>query len=178
MKSKICIFVLLLMGILLSSCEKRDIDFENEYEKSHKIWLTFKALSGNTYNYVVTGASWVGIAWETKITVSNGIVTQREFRFTSINGLEENFTEEDLAWIEYENEINSHENSVAAAPLTLDEVYENAKNEWLIKRKNAKTYFEANNEGLISTCGYVEDGWFPSTTGHMRDRCVQAAKVL
>lgn len=63
-----------------------------------------------------------------------------------------------MAWIEYENEINSHENIVAAAPLTLDEVYGKAKNEWLIKRKNVKTYFEANNGGLISTCGFVEDG--------------------
>lgn len=48
MKSEICIFILLLMGILLFSCEERDIDFESEYERSHKVWLTFKESSGNT----------------------------------------------------------------------------------------------------------------------------------
>ena len=42
--------------------------------------------------------------------------------------------------------------------LTFDHIYEKARSEWLIKRENAKTYFEANNNGLISSGGYVEEG--------------------
>jgi hypothetical protein len=40
----------------------------------------------------------------------------------------------------------------------LDEIYEKARSNWLKKRGNAKTYFEAKNDGLISSCGYAEDG--------------------
>ena len=50
------------------------------------------------------------------------------------------------------------QNSNAADALTLDEIYSKAKNEWLVKRKNVTNYFEAKNDGLISTCGYVEKG--------------------
>jgi hypothetical protein len=42
--------------------------------------------------------------------------------------------------------------------MTLDEIYDRAKSDWLRKRSNAQTYFEANNNGLISSCGYVEEG--------------------
>ena len=44
------------------------------------------------------------------------------------------------------------------APLTFDQIYEKARTEWLVKRENATTYFEAENNGLISKCGYVDDG--------------------
>jgi len=37
-------------------------------------------------------------------------------------------------------------------------VYEKARNNWLIKRSNTETYFEAKNNGIISSCGYVKDG--------------------
>ena len=63
-----------------------------------------------------------------------------------------------MEWTENENEINSHTNSGASYALTLDQVYEKARTEWLIKRKDATVYFEANNNGLISSCGYVPDG--------------------
>lgn len=157
MKSKIHIIILLFVGSIFFSCEK-GIDFENEYEKSYNVWLAFKASSGNSYSYKVTNSSWVGITWETIITVSNGNVIQREFKLIPSTSYEGEIAEEDLAWIEYENEIDSHQNSPAAAPITLDEVYKKAKNEWLVKRGNVTTYFEAKNEGLISMCGYVEDG--------------------
>ncbi|MGY5355583.1 hypothetical protein [Wenyingzhuangia sp. IMCC45467] len=37
----------------------------------------------------------------------------------------------------------------------MDEIYEKAKQDWLIKRKEVLVYFETDNNGLISTCGYV-----------------------
>ncbi len=158
MKRTIFFLALLLTGYLISSCEKNDIDFEDEYKKSYRAWLDFKKSSGNTYNYTVTGASWVGIAWETKITVSKGVISQREFKYTFTQGLPENMQKEDLEWIEYQNEINSHGSTAAADPLTLDEIYTKAQKEWLVKRKDVQTYFETNNGGLISSCGYVPNG--------------------
>lgn len=158
MRRTIFFLALLLTGYLISSCEKNNIDFEDEYKKSYRAWLDFKESSGNTYNYTVSGASWVGIAWETKITVSKGIITQREFKYTTTHSLSESIQKEDLEWIEYQNEINSHGSTVAAEPLTLDEIYARAQNEWLVKRKDVQTYFEVNNGGLISSCGYVPNG--------------------
>ncbi len=151
-----CFYVLLLIGILLTSCEKSNLNYENSFESSYQEWLNFKQTSGNSYHYVVTGGSVFGPAWQTDITVTNGKVTQRHFKYTTVTGMV-NVSAEVLEWTENENEINSHINSGAAA-LTLDEVYGKARTEWLIKRKDASVYFEANNNGLISSCGYVPDG--------------------
>lgn len=118
MRRTIFFLVLLLAGNLISSCEKSDIDFEDEYKKSYRAWLDFKESSDNTYNYTVAGASWVGIAWETKLTVSKGVIIQREFKYTFTQGLPENIQKEDLEWIEYQDEINSHGSTPAAEPLT------------------------------------------------------------
>lgn len=78
MKSEICIFILLLMGILLFSCEERDIDFESEHERSHKVWLTFKESSGNTplrevlikgdeLYVTITASGCDGSRWDTRL---------------------------------------------------------------------------------------------------------------
>jgi len=151
-----CAYLLLLIGILLTSCEKSNLNYENSFENSYREWLSFKQTSGNSYHYVVSGGSMFGPAWQTDITVTIGKVTQRHFKYTSATGLE-NIPAEALEWTENEHEINIHTNSGAAA-LTLDQVYEKARTEWLIKRKDASVYFEAKNNGLISSCGYVPDG--------------------
>ena len=156
MKKIQCYYALLLIGILLTSCEKSNLNYENSFESSYQEWLSFKQTSGNSYHYVVTGGSVFDPGWQTDITVTQGKVTQRHFKFTSVTGLG-NIPAEALEWTENENEINSHTTSGADA-LTLDQVYEKARSEWLIKRKDAKAYFETNNNGLISTCGYVPDG--------------------
>lgn len=158
MKKSIYIITLLLINICLFSCSNDDdtLNYQNDFEKSKSVWLDFKATSNNSYQYVVTGGSVFSTSgWKTTITVSNGVVIQRDFEYL---GTPENVPQEDLAWTENENEINSHPNSNAASPLTLDEIYAKAENEWLIKRKNTDTYFETKNNGLISTCGYNEKG--------------------
>jgi len=104
---------------------------------------------------MVTQGSVFGSASQTTITVSNGKVTQRHFTYTSTTGMA-NVPATKLEWTENGTEINSH--SSGAAALTLDEIYDNARSQWLIKRENAKAYLETNNNGLISSCGYVEDG--------------------
>jgi hypothetical protein len=139
------------------SCDKTDIDFENDFEKSRKAWKAFKKSSGNSYKYTVIFSSWTGTRSETIITIDNGMVVRREFKYIVTQYLPENFPTEELKWIENKNEINTH-NYTGADPLTLDEVYAKAENEWLLKRDNAKTYFEAENNGMISHCGYVNDG--------------------
>ncbi|MCM4167556.1 hypothetical protein KCTC52924_00943 [Arenibacter antarcticus] len=159
MKIKFHFIALLVFGSVLSSCEKDDLEYQNEFENSRKAMLDFKESSNNSYKYVVPGGSvLVSFGWESTITVTHGKVTQRHFRYTSTEGLSDNVPQEELEWVENENEINSHEHTSAAYAWTLDEIYDKAQQEWLVNRKNVKIYFEAENNGLISSCGYVEDG--------------------
>ncbi len=158
MKAKLCFFTLLFIGAIFTSCKKSDINYEINFEKSYKEWLTFKETSGNSYRYVVSGGSWTDVGWQTIITVSDGKIIQRDFKLTLPVGWAGNIPADEMEWTENENEINSHEHTSAAGAVTLDEFYDKARNNWLKKRSNAKTYFEAKNNGLISSCGYVEDG--------------------
>lgn len=156
MKSRIYLIALLLIGGLISSCESDDVD-QNEFQNSIKVLSDFKKSTDNSYKYIVSGVSWVGTAWETTITISDGKAIQRHFKYTNTQGLRNDIPKEELEWTENGNEIGSHKN-IAATALTLDEIYNKAEQEWLIKRDNAKIYFETKNNGLISTCGYVENG--------------------
>ena len=147
-------FVLVIMFV---SCDKDDLYYESAFERSYSEWLTFKKASDNSYRYTAIGGTWVGASWETTITVTDGEVTSRFFKMTASDELLAEIPEEDLEWTESGNELNSHTNTPAAKTITLDEVYEKARNEWLIKRDDISAYFETNNNGMISTCGYIDN---------------------
>ena len=54
-KMKLSVYFLSLLMIgLMFSCEKSDIDFEDDIEKSEKAWKAFRSSSGNSYKYVVS----------------------------------------------------------------------------------------------------------------------------
>lgn len=164
------------------------MEYENDYERSYKAWRSFKKSSNDSYRYVVSGSTWTGSAWETTITISSGKVTGRDFCYTVFDGVQmpttgwsletaqqiidtliahgiysiqavtaEEFLKK-LSWVEDKQELNNITDSPAASTSTLDQVYEQAKNDWLLKRDNAQTFFEAKNSGIISSCGYWEDG--------------------
>lgn len=155
MKNKIYLFI--FIGSLVISCSNDDdLNYKNEFEKSHKAWLDFKEHHADSYRYTVVDNSWVGFSWETTITVVDGQVTQRHFKYTSPDDLND-IPEEEIEWIENGSKVGSHKNQ-AAEPLTMDQVYTKAEKEWLIKRKNAKTYFETGKNKLIFSCGYVVNG--------------------
>lgn len=157
MKSQPISLILLFFAILLTSCDKEDIEFQNQFEKSYRTWLHFKKESNNSYTYTTVFGSWTGFARQTKITVSSGRVVERQFRYTAIPQ-DASVPQESLEWTENENQLNSHTFTPASLPLTLDQIYDKAKNEWLVERINVENYFEAKNNGLISSVGYVEDG--------------------
>lgn len=157
MKTRIYLIALLMIGSLVVSCSADDdLNYQNDFDKSHEAWLNFKEQSGNSYKYTVVGSSWVGFSWETTITVVDGKIIQRDFKYTSFDDLD-TIPEDELEWVENGSEVGSHQNQ-ASDPLTLDAIYAKAENEWLIKRKDATTYFETGNKGMLSTCGYVING--------------------
>ena len=163
MKNKMIFIPGILICVMNYSCSS-DVNQENpinpvhqitqlDFENSKKNWINFKDSVNNSYKYVVKRESWIGTAWETTITVNNGLVRKRHFKFTGENSVPES----DREWVEMASEINTHPYSPAADALTLDEVYLKAKQDWLIPQEDRTTYFEAKNNGLISYCGYVED---------------------
>lgn len=174
-----------ILLLLFAACQTNDIAHQSDFEKSFKVWQKFKAEHDNSYTYTVTSGSWVGFGVETDITVTNGKVTKRKFSYTGINSVlkpeggwdaasivkvlaELKITESEfkesrgksissfLQWEESMANLGQNEESPAAAPITLDEIYDKAQNMWLAKRENANIYFEAKNNGLISSCGYID----------------------
>lgn len=170
MRTKLTLFALMFMSLLFSACKKDSIEYDNDFDKSYKAWLNFKESSGNSYHYKMTSGSWTGSTTETVITVTDGKITKRYFKYTSpvANDGAPGRTEE---WTEQEGEINTHAGLEA---LTLDQVYEKAKTDWLLKRKDASTYFEANNNGMISSCGYVDDNCADDCFNGIRIASVEA----
>lgn len=145
---------LFFFGLLFTSCKK--IEYANSFEKSYQEWLSFKKISGNSYRYTVLRSSWIGLSWQTVITVSGGKVIQRSYKVIVANGTVVDIPEAEREWVENEDEVNTHENTPAANAFTLDRIYDEARNNWLKKRSNATAYFEAKNNGLISSCGYSD----------------------
>ncbi len=155
MKRNHYFFVLLLVTGLFASCKKSDIAFEGDLERSYKTYTAFKTSTNNSYRYQVSTASWTGYSTETVISVKNGKVVKRAYVAKNVVGGPTPQITILAQWIEEEGSLNTHSNG--AATLTLDQIYEKARTEWLLKRKGAKTSLETKNNGMISSCGYVED---------------------
>jgi spore germination protein YaaH len=157
MKHSVLLACLLFMASFFTACHKSNLQYEDDLNKSYNAWLSFKRSSSDSYRYLVADGSWTGFGWQTVITVTKGNVTQRDYKLTPPPGNTANIPREKLEWTEKDSEINTHTDSPAAPAITLDQVYEKARTEWLLKRKDAKTYFEAKNNGMISNCGYIND---------------------
>jgi len=154
MSTRFLLLTALWTGLIFTSC-KKSIENKSEYNASFAVWKNFKATSGNSYRYIVATSSWVGVSSETTITVRAGKVTDRSYVRRMLSGTPGVLTIID-EWAEDETSLNTHD--AGAATHTLDDIYEQAKNDWLKVRPNTQTYFETNNNGLISSCGYVPDG--------------------
>ncbi len=152
-KQNYLIILLLILGSFIS-CKKDGIAYSNDFEKSYNAWLSFKKAANNSYRYTQAFSSWTGYSTATTFTINKGLVVKRSFIAKS----REQTTNQLIIveqWEEEGTSLNSHQNGI---PLrTLDEIYQKAKTDWLLKRKNAKAYFEVKNNGMISTCGYAED---------------------
>jgi major membrane immunogen (membrane-anchored lipoprotein) len=149
------LYSIILLAAVFIACEKSDITNENDYLNSYEAWLKFKVENNNSYRYITTTSSWAGMASETTITVQNGKITGRDYVKTVFD-YEDNEVKVVEQWQENEENLNTHENY--GPLLKLDEIYHLAETQWLKKQKGVQTYFENNNNGMISSCGYVPNG--------------------
>lgn len=144
----------LLTSLGLSACKKDAAT--TDYDRSYNAWQSFKQSAGNSYSYITYGGSVFGYHAESKITVQNGKVVARDF-------VSERYAQGTdsiiviASWSETGSALNSHDNGFES--LTLDQVYAKAKSEWLnVSKKNNDVYFEAANNGMLSSAGYVPKG--------------------
>ena len=150
MKKLIGLYTLIL--ILSSACSKDAL--RSDLDDSRDAWLKFKKANNNSYSYTATFGSWAGFSTTTTIVVMNGIVSERIYKRYTIDG-QTGQKKLDKSWTEDKSTLNTHPYE-GAETWTLDEVYNRANNVWLKADKDQnELYFEANNNGMISLCGYV-----------------------
>jgi len=137
----------------IQSCKKERFYSSDAFHRSYKTWLDFKAASNNSYTYTQTWSSWTGFSSSMVVQVNNGKVTGRTYK--SMGPDEQDRTKIKLyaEWTETNETLNTHKGYDAS--LTLDEIYDKAKHVWLRMDEDENLiFFEANNKGMISTCGY------------------------
>lgn len=154
MKRTLYYLLPLLLIFIFGACKKDSIEHSKDFDVSYKAWLNFKSEANNSYQYQLTTTSWTGYSTNTTLTIKAGRVTQRAYVAKTIKQ-PGNLVTIHKEWVENENELNTHDS--AAAILTFDEIYAKAKTDLLLKRSDAKVYFEAKNNGMISSCGYVQN---------------------
>jgi hypothetical protein len=138
--------LLIFVAAIFAACKKDKIESSNAFEKSFNVWTDFKSASNNSYSYTTATVSWTGYTTETTIYVLNGQVVGRSYVAKG--------RKDDLSTLvvleQWEEDVNSLDTHNNGSPLlTLDEIYEMAKNDLLLKRSDASTSFEA---------GYVPEG--------------------
>jgi hypothetical protein len=142
----------LILLIAVNACKKDGIAYGGDYGRSYLAWQEFKSATGNSYTYQVATSSWTGYSSETTITIKQGKIVERTYAAKLMMSSPPVMRE----WKEDENQLGTHDEG--AALQTLDDIYAKAKSDWLLKRDDAKAFFETKNDGMISSCGYVPNG--------------------
>lgn len=145
--------ILCLILSLCSACKKDKTGIEANFNNSYQAWIDFKTTHHNSYRYQLVQASWTGNSSETTITVKNGQVVGRKYVAKMI----ERPSNTIVIYKQWEEDLQSlHSHNEGMKGQTLDEIYQKAKTDWIIKRADAWTTFESKNNGMISAAGYSE----------------------
>lgn len=157
-------FFSLLFLVFLLSCSTDDNNSEItgssgiSYKDSKASWPELKKINGESYSYTTRFDSWTGFSNKTIITVQDGVVIKREYFAyeTSVNP-EGEVVEELDSYTETGEEIGTHERGFK--PLLVEELYETCISEYLtVNEEENKIYFDTDEDGIISNCGFVPKG--------------------
>ncbi|HWZ34809.1 MAG TPA: hypothetical protein VNW51_01555 [Mucilaginibacter sp.] len=157
MKSKRFLLAIAILSVaVLFACKKSGVS--SAFDKSYDAWLSYKKRVNNTYAYVALHDDKISVYEQTKITVTNGDITARDF-YSYEYVYQPDSTRKVLRvqWHETADggTLSTH-GSEGAQLYTLDDIYYRAQNIWLKADvgKNVIT-FETNNNGIISAAGYT-----------------------
>lgn len=181
MKSLVTLLSMLMLLISCSKEDSLHIDHESAYKKSLKKWENFKSESNNSYIYVIeTYRFFSSPPTRITLTVENGILTKRsgyktdllsvqrpESGWTAENirealistnmenaRIEEILTADFIAnmdWEEDQNNLGKYDPKDLT--MTIDQIYQKAKDTWLVQSKDDESIFETDNKGIISLVG-------------------------
>jgi len=143
----------ILLVLIAFSCSNEEI---TQYNISLDEWKTLKKQYDNSYTYTTSFESWAGFGTNTTLTIQNGIVVSRAYEGYQRDNTNGNIiiTETYIETIEH---LNTHERGFPT--LTVDELYTSCIEDYLsVNKKNNTIYFETNDIGIISICGFVPDG--------------------
>jgi len=153
-----------LMLLLFVSCVNDDtsqfeLRGENgfSYKESLEQWKKLKKDNGNSYVYKTVFVSWMfNYGSSTELKIENGIVVERNYEV--YNFIDENGEKEIIdSYIENVENIGTHQEG--ALPKTIDELYNTCAGDYLIvNSKDNVIYFETNENGILSLCGFVPEG--------------------
>lgn len=181
MKNLLTLISMMLLLFSCSKDDSLSIDHESAYKKSLKKWENFKSESNNSYTYVIeTYRFFSSTPSRITLTVENGILTKRsgykmdlfavqrpESGWTKENirealistnmdnaRIEEMLTADFIAnmdWEEDQNNLGKYDPKDLA--MTIDQIYQKAKDTWLVPTKDSEAIFETDNKGIISLVG-------------------------
>lgn len=181
MKNLLTLISMMLLFFSCSKDNSLSIDHESAYKKSLKKWENFKSESNNSYTYVIeTYRFFSSPPSRITLTVENGILTKRsgykmdlfavqrpESGWTKENirealistnmdnaRIEEMLTADFIAnmdWEEDQNNLGKYDPKDLA--MTIDQIYQKAKDTWLVLTKDSEAIFETDNKGIISLVG-------------------------
>jgi hypothetical protein len=159
---KITLFFISFGLIGLSGCElgmlqgKKSAETKEVkgYEQSYQKWLSDKQAHQESYEYVVAFSSWAGFGENTTITVKRGLVAARKYEARQYTSQASGEKEVTAQWTEDAHSLSTHAEGAPAQ--TLDQVYEQCSARYLsVDASRHTVYFENENNGILSLCGYV-----------------------
>ncbi len=124
---------------------------EDKFNESLNKWEKLKAENGDSYTYQTQFVSWTGFRATTTLTIEEGKVVSRSYRETNSN------QEVTFSYIETsaKDNLGSHKYR-GASVLTIDDLYKNCIDQYLVvDESNNSIYFETDDNGLMTLCGYV-----------------------
>ncbi|WP_185217975.1 hypothetical protein [Sphingobacterium mizutaii] len=181
MKNLLTLISMMLLFFSCSKDNSLSIDHESAYKKSLKKWENFKSESNNSYTYVIeTYRFFSSPPSRITLTVENGILTNRSgykmdlfavqrpesgwnkenireaLISTNMDNarIEEMLTADFIAnmdWEEDQNNLGKYDPKDLA--MTIDQIYQKAKDTWLVPTKDSEAIFETDNKGIISLVG-------------------------
>lgn len=181
MKNLLTLISMMFLLFSCSKDESLNIEHESAYKKSLKKWEAFKSENNNSYTYVIeTDRIFSTLPSRITLTVENGILTKRsgykkdlqvvqrpETGWTAENirealisanmdnaQIEEMLTADFIANMEWEEDQNNlGKYDPTGLTMTIDQIYQKAKDTWLVPSKDDEAIFETNNKGIISMVG-------------------------
>ncbi|WP_289021420.1 hypothetical protein [uncultured Salegentibacter sp.] len=154
------------LSLFMLSCSGSRLEIEEtsgksgiNYSNSKDLWKKLKSENEDSYSYTVNSISWTGNGSRTHISIKDGTVIRREYTYYKQDRNEDGEPIEIAieSYIETGEEIGN--NAEGFDPLLIDELYETCFSEYLnVNREENTIYFDTDENGIISNCGFVEKG--------------------